>query len=53
MPFKIGKSREAFEHNFKKEMASGKSREQSLAIAYSVQREASARKNRRRGKREK
>lgn len=38
MPLEKGKSKEAFQHNVKKEIHSGKSLKQSLAIAYSQQR---------------
>lgn len=38
MPLKQSSSKQAFEHNVKAEMRAGKSREQALAIAYSVQR---------------
>lgn len=40
MPLTKSASAKAFRENLKREMASGKSREQSLAIALSVQREA-------------
>lgn len=38
MPLSPGKSKKAFEHNFKAEMAEGKPKDQSLAIAYSMKR---------------
>jgi hypothetical protein len=40
MPLVKSASKEAFRKNVKAEMASGKSQKQSLAIAYSTQREA-------------
>jgi hypothetical protein len=40
MPLKLSSSREAFEHNLRKELAAGKPRKQALAIAYSQQRKA-------------
>lgn len=40
MPLVKSKSKKAFVKNLKEELKSGKSREQALAIAYSVQRKA-------------
>jgi len=40
MPLKHSKSQKAFEHNLKAELAAGKPKDQSLAIAYSVKRKA-------------
>ena len=37
MPLEEGKSKEAFSHNVKAEMAAGKPQEQAVAIAYSKQ----------------
>lgn len=44
MPLIKSTSKKAFEHNVKAEMKAGKSREQAVAIAYSVQREAKKKK---------
>lgn len=38
MPLKSGKSKQAFEHNVKAEIAAGKSQKQAVAIAYAVKR---------------
>lgn len=38
MPLQGGKSKEAFSHNIKAEMAAGKPQKQAIAIAYSVRR---------------
>lgn len=38
MPLKQSSSKSAFAHNVKAELQAGKSREQALAIAYSVKR---------------
>lgn len=38
MPLESGKSREAFEHNVKTEIAAGKPQKQAVAIAYAKQR---------------
>ena len=40
MPLKKSKSKEAFKSNLKEELKAGKSKAQSLAIAYSVQKKA-------------
>lgn len=40
MPLLKGKSQKAFKHNVKKEIESGKSKKQALAIAYSVKRKS-------------
>lgn len=40
MPLIKSKSRKAFSQNIRKEMNAGKSRKQSVAIAYSVQRKS-------------
>lgn len=40
MPLKKSTSKKAFQENLKTEMKAGKSKSQSLAIAYSVQRKA-------------
>lgn len=40
MPLTKSKSKKAFESNLKEELKSGKSKDQSLAIAYSVKRKA-------------
>ena len=40
MPLKKSTSKKAFQENLKTEMKAGKSKAQSLAIAYSVQRKA-------------
>lgn len=44
MPLMSGKSKKAFEHNLKAEMHAGKPQDQSLAIAYSIQRGGKKRK---------
>lgn len=44
MPLKSGASKKAFSYNVKKEMASGKSQKQALAIAYSKKRQAEKKK---------
>lgn len=44
MPLEHRASEKAFEHNIKKEIEAGKPRDQAVAIAYSVKREA-AQKN--------
>ena len=41
MPLIKGKSKEAFSHNVKAELAAGKPLKQSLAIAYATKRERS------------
>lgn len=43
MPLKKSKSKRAFEENLKTELAAGRPLKQSLAIAYSVKREAESR----------
>lgn len=48
MPLKKSSSKEAFTYNLKKELMSGKSKKQALAIAYSVQRKASKKKKKKR-----
>ena len=40
MPLTSGKSKSAFQHNIKAEIAAGKPQKQAVAIAYSVKREA-------------
>ena len=40
MPLKKSLSKEAFKHNVRAEMKSGKSQKQALAIAYSVKRKS-------------
>ena len=45
MPLIKSKSKKAFEKNVKAELAAGKPMKQSLAIAYSVKREAEGRKS--------
>jgi hypothetical protein len=44
MPLKKSTSKAAFVKNFKTEMAAGKPKAQSLAIAYSMKREAAKKK---------
>lgn len=44
MPLKSGASKKAFEHNIKKEIKSGKSQKQALAIAYSKKKQAEKKK---------
>lgn len=44
MPLIKGKSKQAFEHNIKAEMAAGKPQDQALAIAYDVKRRAARKK---------
>lgn len=44
MPLIKSSSKQAFEKNVQAEMRAGKSREQAVAIAYSVQRQAKAKK---------
>ena len=42
MPLEKGKSKAAFEHNIKAEIAAGKPQKQAVAIAYSVKRNSNA-----------
>lgn len=44
MPLKKSASKKAFKENIKKEIKSGKSQKQSVAIAYSVKRKAQSKK---------
>lgn len=44
MPLKKSTTKQAFAHNVRAEMKSGKPKKQALAIAYSVQREAKKKK---------
>ena len=44
MPLIKSSSKKAFEHNVKAELNAGKSKQQALAIAYSVQRKAKNKK---------
>lgn len=44
MPLKKGTSKKVFVSNLKKELKSGKKKDQALAIAYSVKRKAQAKK---------
>ncbi len=44
MPLQGGKSRAAFEHNVKAEIAAGRPQKQAVAIAYSEQRRMTKRK---------
>lgn len=44
MPLVKSKSKKAFSENVKREMATGKSQRQAVAIAYSVKRRASGKK---------
>lgn len=44
MPLKKSSSKEAFKSNLKAEIAAGKPKDQSLAIAYSVKRKAQGKK---------
>lgn len=45
MPLKKSKSEKAFKSNVEAEMKAGKPQKQALAIAYSVKREASEKRN--------
>ena len=45
MPLKHSSSKKAFESNLKAELKAGKEKDQALAIAYQVKREAQAKRN--------
>lgn len=51
MPLTKSTSKAAFAKNIKAEMRSGKPQKQAVAIAYSVKREAAAKKSKTKGKR--